>query len=318
MAEVHLVEVRLEDLLLGVVPLHFAGCGLLAQLAADGLVPAVDEVGMQVADELLRDRGCTPRPADDVVLDRTGDADDVDAVVLVEAVVLHRDEGLRHVLRQRLDGDDGAPLPSDLADQRAVARIDERRLRRLDDLPGLAGRLGRGRGLLGRQKPGGKRTRRRDEAENGRKPEWHWLECTPVDVARHGPPVRPFGWMSLLHLAIAQFRPRKGDLPGNLRRVGEVLAQAAALDPRPDVVQFPETALSGYFVEGAVREMAMSAADASAGVAAAYRAAAPGAPPIDVIIGFYEAFEGNLHNSVMYARRPPSSSRSSGVPAPDF
>jgi NAD+ synthetase len=119
--------------------------------------------------------------------------------------------------------------------------------------------------------------------------------------------------MTLLHLAIAQFRPRKGDLPGNLRRVGEVLAQAAALDPRPDVVQFPETALSGYFVEGAVREMAMSTADASAGVAAAYRAAAPGAPPIDVIIGFYETFEGNLHNSVMYARVDGAGERGTAV-----
>ena len=108
--------------------------------------------------------------------------------------------------------------------------------------------------------------------------------------------------MPLLHLVIAQFRPRKGDLPGNLRRVGEALAQAAALDPRPHVVQFPETALSGYFVEGAVREMAMSAGDVAAAVAAAYRVAAPLAQPIDVIIGFYETHDGNLHNSVMYAR----------------
>ena len=108
--------------------------------------------------------------------------------------------------------------------------------------------------------------------------------------------------MPLLQLAIAQFRPRKGDLPGNLRRVGEVLAQAAALDPRPDVVQFPETTLSGYFVEGAVRELAITADDAAARVAAAYRAAAPGAAPLDVIFGFYESLDGNLHNSVMYAR----------------
>ena len=108
--------------------------------------------------------------------------------------------------------------------------------------------------------------------------------------------------MPLLHLAIAQFRPRKGDLPGNLRRAGAVLAQATALDPRPDVVQFPETTLSGYFVEGGVREMAMSAGDVARGLAAAYREAAPGAPPIDVIIGFYESLDGNLHNGVLYAR----------------
>ena len=48
--------------------------------------------------------------------------------------------------------------------------------------------------------------------------------------------------------------------------MGEVLAQAAALEPRPQVVQFPETALSGYFVEGGVREMALTAGRARRGI----------------------------------------------------
>lgn len=108
--------------------------------------------------------------------------------------------------------------------------------------------------------------------------------------------------MPPLHLAIAQFRPRKGDVEGNLRRVGDVLAQAAALDPRPDVVQFPETALSGYFVEGGVRETALAADDLARRLQGAFRAAAPGAAPLDVVIGFYERLEGDLHNSLMYAR----------------
>ena len=106
--------------------------------------------------------------------------------------------------------------------------------------------------------------------------------------------------MPQLHLALAQFRPRKGDLHGNLRRVGEVLAQAAALDPRPQVVQFPETTLSGYFVEGGVREMSYEAADLARQLGASYQSAAPAAQPIDVVIGFYERLSGTLHNSVMY------------------
>jgi len=106
--------------------------------------------------------------------------------------------------------------------------------------------------------------------------------------------------MPQLHLALAQFRPRKGDLQGNLRRVGEVLAQAAALDPRPQVVQFPETALSGYFVEGGVREMSYDAADLARQLGATYQSAAPSAQPIDVVIGFYERLTGTLHNSLMY------------------
>jgi NAD+ synthetase len=103
--------------------------------------------------------------------------------------------------------------------------------------------------------------------------------------------------MPLLHLAIAQFRPRKGDVPGNLRRVGEVLAQAAALEPRPHVVQFPETALSGYFVEGGVRELALTSGELADGISAAYQG-----PPIDAVVGFYEKLDGNLHNSLAYVR----------------
>ncbi len=107
--------------------------------------------------------------------------------------------------------------------------------------------------------------------------------------------------MPRLHIAIAQFRPKKGDLAANLTRIGEVLAQASALDPRPDVVQFPETATSGYFVEGAVREMALPTHDLAGRLDAAYRAAG-GHGPLDVVLGYYERLDGNLHNSVMYAR----------------
>lgn len=103
--------------------------------------------------------------------------------------------------------------------------------------------------------------------------------------------------MPLLHIAIAQFRPRKGDVQGNLRRVGEVLAQAAALDPRPQVVHFPETALSGYFVEGGVPEVALTAAGLADGLAAAYHG-----PSVDAVVGFYEKHDGDLHNSVAYVR----------------
>jgi NAD+ synthetase len=108
--------------------------------------------------------------------------------------------------------------------------------------------------------------------------------------------------MPLLQLAIAQFRPRKGDVAGNIRRAGEVVAQAAALEPRPHVVQFAETVLSGYFVEGAVREVALAVEEVAERLNAAYREASGGGAPIDVIIGFYERHGGNLHNAVMYVR----------------
>src|SRR2546427_5771958 len=60
-------------------------------------------------------------------------------------------------------------------------------------------------------------------------------------------------------IAIAQIRPTKGEYAANLQRIGGVLAQLAKLEPAVDLVVFPETATSGYFVEGGVRDVAVTA-----------------------------------------------------------
>ncbi len=103
---------------------------------------------------------------------------------------------------------------------------------------------------------------------------------------------------------MAQFRPRKGDYAANVERVGELLAQADALTPRPHVVHFPETALSGYFVEGGVRDVAVTAGTVAADLQAAYRSSASAAiaadRSIDVVIGFYEQWQNTLYNSAAY------------------
>jgi len=65
--------------------------------------------------------------------------------------------------------------------------------------------------------------------------------------------------MAVLHVALAQFAPRKGAYDANLEELGRWLARAAAMDPRPQVIHLPETALSGYFLEGAVRDAARTA-----------------------------------------------------------
>ncbi|MBM3906520.1 MAG: NAD+ synthase [Gemmatimonadetes bacterium] len=106
----------------------------------------------------------------------------------------------------------------------------------------------------------------------------------------------------MLRLAIAQFRPKKGDVAANLARAGEVLAQAAALEPPPHVVQFPEASLSGYFVEGGIRENAMTPDEVVRTLDAHWRAAARPGSTIDVMVGFYERHDGTLYNSALYAR----------------
>jgi NAD+ synthase (glutamine-hydrolysing) len=98
-----------------------------------------------------------------------------------------------------------------------------------------------------------------------------------------------------LTLALAQFQPKKGDYAGNVARIGVVLAQAAALEPRPRLVCFPETSTSGYFLEGGVREHAVTAGQLAADLHRAYAG-----PPVDISVGFYEVWRNKLYNSALY------------------
>jgi len=100
-------------------------------------------------------------------------------------------------------------------------------------------------------------------------------------------------------LAVAQIRPSKGEYAANLRKIGGVLAQIAKLEPPVDLVIFPETATSGYFVEGGVRDVAVTAGTLFRDLTLEHAAA--GAPPIDVAVGFYEVFQNHFYNSCLYA-----------------
>ena len=62
-----------------------------------------------------------------------------------------------------------------------------------------------------------------------------------------------------LTIAIAQLHPHKGDYRANLTRLRDIFAQVRMLSPHPQVLHFPETVLSGYFVEGGVRDVAVTA-----------------------------------------------------------
>jgi NAD+ synthetase len=107
---------------------------------------------------------------------------------------------------------------------------------------------------------------------------------------------------STLDLAVVQFRPRKGEYAANIARIGALLARAATLEPRPVLVQFPETAATGYFVEGGVRDLAVTAGTLARDLDAAYRAANPSVDDVDVVLGFYETWRATLYNSALYVR----------------
>jgi predicted amidohydrolase len=64
---------------------------------------------------------------------------------------------------------------------------------------------------------------------------------------------------------------------------------------------FPEAALTGYFLEGAVYELALDAAAMAQRVDEQWRASGA-TRPCDVVTGFYENVAGTFHNSALYVR----------------
>ncbi len=101
-----------------------------------------------------------------------------------------------------------------------------------------------------------------------------------------------------MKLAIVQTKPRKGDVEANLHELHAVFAQLAA-EPEPyDLAIFPEAALTGYFLEGAVYELAFEATALAKKLHEAW--AVTGHAPLDVAIGFFENAAGTYYNSAMY------------------
>lgn len=108
-----------------------------------------------------------------------------------------------------------------------------------------------------------------------------------------------------LTVAIAQLHPYKGNYAANVSRLRDVFAQVRMLSPHPQVVHFPETVLSGYFVEGGVRDVAVTAGTLAHDLDAAYRESSPedrAKRPLDIVVGFYERWRNTLYNSAAYIR----------------
>jgi NAD+ synthetase len=67
----------------------------------------------------------------------------------------------------------------------------------------------------------------------------------------------------------------------------------------PELVVAPETALTGYFLEGGVRDLAVSGDQLFDDLSRQHREA--GTPSLDIAVGFYEIHGNRLHNSGLYA-----------------
>jgi NAD+ synthetase len=103
-----------------------------------------------------------------------------------------------------------------------------------------------------------------------------------------------------IHLVVVQFKPRKGDYTANVGRLAGVFSQIDALDPRPNIAVFSETALTGYFVEGGVRDVALTAGELARDLQAQYVSTVTTPRTLDVCIGFYEVWNNAFYNSALY------------------
>ncbi|MDW8107582.1 MAG: nitrilase-related carbon-nitrogen hydrolase, partial [Armatimonadota bacterium] len=108
-------------------------------------------------------------------------------------------------------------------------------------------------------------------------------------------------------VGVGQFKPTKGQYQRNLERIGQLMAQA--LQEGVDVLALPETATTGYFIEGGVRELAMPASRLLADLACLYADLQPDRP-LDICVGFYEYLHDEYFNSALYATLEPDPTQS--------
>lgn len=104
--------------------------------------------------------------------------------------------------------------------------------------------------------------------------------------------------MSSVAVAIVQTKPAKGRYAANLEAAQQAFAQLSGAEA-PDLVILPEAALTGYFLEGAVYELARTAPEFAGDLAGAWSAACGGAT-VDLVCGFYENAGGTFYNSALY------------------
>ncbi|MCS6831627.1 MAG: beta-ureidopropionase, partial [bacterium] len=102
-----------------------------------------------------------------------------------------------------------------------------------------------------------------------------------------------------IRVAAVQFKPRKGDVEHNLDRIAQALRQIVEQNVPADVVVFPETITSGYFLEGGVREAARTREQILHALVQRYQSFAR-QEPLDVVLGFYELWHGKYYNSALY------------------
>lgn len=95
--------------------------------------------------------------------------------------------------------------------------------------------------------------------------------------------------------ACVQTSPKKADINHNLDEIVELVHQSAS--EGADLVIFPETATSGYFLEGGVLENALSTTELESKLT---KRLTGSNLKVDLVVGFYEESDEELYNSAGY------------------
>src|SRR3954469_1867266 len=101
--------------------------------------------------------------------------------------------------------------------------------------------------------------------------------------------------LSVLRLALAQIRPQKGAYEQNLCRMGALFREVGSWPEPPELVVAPAAALTGYFLEGGVRDLALPAVQVFDDLSRQHAEA--GIAPLDIALAFYEVHGNRLYTS---------------------
>lgn len=104
-------------------------------------------------------------------------------------------------------------------------------------------------------------------------------------------------------VALAQTAPVKADVCRNLDQIAEFCHQTSK--EGAELIVFPEGAVTGYFLEGGVLELALSTDELLAEIQKRFKVERT----LDILVGFYEKDGGNLYNSAAYLEMGPSGGR---------
>ncbi len=115
------------------------------------------------------------------------------------------------------------------------------------------------------------------------------------------PPVNVTETPPIGDVRIVQVQPAKGRYTENLERLSDTFGELIADGSTPDIVILPEAATTGYFLEGAVYDLALPARQFAADLARAWEDGA-GDTPVELCCGFYENDDGTYYNSGLYLR----------------